>query len=221
MATLRDRLTTIRLALRRTLLLRRRLLAALLAGVAVFAGLRAAAPPAPPSVWVVTAAHDLDGGAVLATGDLTRVAYADGTAPDGSTTLDAALGRTLAAPLRRGEPVTDVRLVGPGLLSGYSGSLDPSGDVVALPVRVPDAGVVALLRVGDLVDLLATDPSGGGTTTVATDVPVLAIPQPDASAQGFGATGTLSGRLIVVATTRKDAEIIENAAVQCFLSVAL
>jgi len=224
MATLRDRLTTIRLALRRTLLLRRRLLAALLAGVAVFAGLRAAAPPAPPSVWVVTASHDLGGGAVLASGDLTRVAYADGTAPDGALSLPDALGRTLAAPLRRGEPVTDVRLVGPGLLDGYdgAGAGSPTGDdAVALPVRIPDPGVVALLRVGDRVDLLATDPSGGGTTTVATDVPVLAIPQPDPSAQGFGATGTLSGRLVVVRTTQKDAEIIENAAVQCFLSVTL
>ena len=218
MATLRDRLTTTRLALRRTLLLRRRLLAALLAGVAVFAGLRAVAPPAPPSVWVVTAARDLDGGAILAAGDLTRVAYADGTAPDGTTTLDDALGRTLAAPLRRGEAVTDVRLVSPGLLAGYDAG---SADVVALPVRIPDPGVVALLRVGDRVDLLATDPSGGGTTTVATGVPVLALPQPDASAQGLGETGTLSGRLVVVGTTRTDAEIIENAAVQCFLSVAL
>jgi len=218
MATLRDRLTTIRLALRRTLLLRRRLLAALLAGVAVFAGLRAAAPP---SVWVVTAAHDLDGGAVLVEGDLTRVAYADGTAPDGATTLDDAVGRTLAAPLRRGEPVTDVRLVGPGLLTGYDTGADPTGDMVALPVRVPDAGVVALVRVGDLVDLLATDPSGGGTTTVATDVPVLALPQTDPSAQGLGEAGTLSGRLVVVGTTRRAAEIIENAAVQCFLSLSL
>jgi len=167
---------------------------------------------------VVTAARDLDGGAILAAGDLTRVAYADGTAPDGTTTLDDALGRTLAAPLRRGEAVTDVRLVSPGLLAGYDAG---SADVVALPVRIPDPGVVALLRVGDRVDLLATDPSGGGTTTVATGVPVLALPQPDASAQGLGETGTLSGRLVVVGTTRTDAEIIENAAVQCFLSVAL
>jgi Flp pilus assembly protein CpaB len=168
---------------------------------------------------VVTAARDLDGGAVLVAGDLTRVAYADGTAPDGTTTLDDALGRTLAAPMRRGEAVTDVRLVGPGLLAGYDSGT--TADVVALPVRIPDPGVVGLLRVGDRVNLLATDPSGGGTTTVATDVPVLALPQPDASAQGLGETGTLSGRLVVVGTTRIDAEIIENAAVQCFLSVAL
>jgi len=168
---------------------------------------------------VVTAARDLDGGAVLVAGDLTRVAYADGTAPDGTTTLDDALGRTLAAPMRRGEAVTDVRLVGPGLLAGYDSGT--TADAVALPVRIPDPGVVGLLRVGDRVNLLATDPSGGGTTTVATDVPVLALPQPDASAQGLGETGTLSGRLVVVGTTRIDAEIIENAAVQCFLSVAL
>ena len=64
------------------------------------------------------------------------------------------MGRTLAAPLREGEPVTDVRVVAEGLLAGY-----PS--LVAAPVRIADAGAVRLLRVGDRVDVVATDPANG------------------------------------------------------------
>ena len=169
MRTLRPRLGAARLAIRRTLLLRRRLLAAVLTGVAALAALQATAAPAPPSDLVVAAARDLDAGTVLTADDLTRVAFADGTVPSGAMTTGEAVGRTLAAPLRRGEPVTDVRLVGAGLLRGYD-------DLVAVPVRIPDADAVALLKVGDRVNLLATDPRGGGTDTVAVDVPILALP---------------------------------------------
>ena len=81
--------------------------------------------------------------------------------PTGST--DDAVGRTLAAPLRAGEPVTDVRLVGPALAAGA-----PGAD--ALPVRLPDAGMVGAARAGDRIDLIATDPQGGRRSVVAADV---------------------------------------------------
>ena len=48
---------------RRAVLSRRRLLAALLAGVAVATGVQAATAPAPPAVGVLTAARDLPAGA--------------------------------------------------------------------------------------------------------------------------------------------------------------
>ena len=75
----------------------------------------------------------------------------------------------LAAPLRQGEPVTDVRLVGPSLTEGYDG-------LVAVPVRLPDAGAVSLLQVGDQIDLVATDPEAATARTLAADVPVVALP---------------------------------------------
>ena len=73
----------------------------------------------------------------------------------------------LAAPIGRGEVVTDVRLVGPGL------ALAQPGETI-VPVRLPDAGMAALLRAGDEVDLLATDPGTGEAALVARDVTVLA-----------------------------------------------
>ena len=66
-----DRRARLRRAVRRTVLARRRPLAALCAGVAVLAGVHAARPAEPePTVAVPVAAHDLDSGTVLSAGDL-------------------------------------------------------------------------------------------------------------------------------------------------------
>ena len=111
--------------------------------------------------------------------------FAPGSAPE--AVADDPVGQVLAAPLRSGEPVTDVRLVGPELTAGQPG-------LVAVPVRLPDPGMVALLDVGDRIDLLATDPQEGGASVVATDVPVLAIPAADDRTSASG----LPGRLVVV-----------------------
>jgi hypothetical protein len=121
----------------------------------------------------------------------------------------APAGRTLAAPLRAGEAVTDVRLVGPALTEGYPG-------LSAVPVRLPDAGMVDLLRVGDRIDLVSADPQGGGASVVASDVPVLAVPDGSAAA---GATG-LSGSLVVVGAEPADVPQIADASVRTFVTIA-
>src|SRR5690242_13846156 len=110
---MRDRLASILRPVRRAVLARRRALAAALTAVAVLAGLQAVAAPPPPHVPVAVAARDLPAGTVLAPGDVTTVDFAPGSVPSGLAGEVA--GRTLAAPLRAGEPVTDVRLVGPAL----------------------------------------------------------------------------------------------------------
>lgn len=203
----RDRLAAVVRPVRRAVLARRRLLAALLTAVAVAAGLHAATAPPPAQVPVRVASRDLPAGAVLGAGDLRTVGFAPGSVPDGLA-VDAA-GRTLAAPLRAGEPVTDLRLVGPALTDGYPGR-------TAVPVRLPDGGMVDLLRVGDRVDLISADPQGGGAEVVATGVPVLAIP----AASDAGSSG-LTGRLVVVGADPADVARIADAAVRTFVTVAL
>jgi Flp pilus assembly protein CpaB len=192
---------------RRAVLARRRLLAGLLTAVAVAAGLHAVAAPPPAAVAVTVAAHDLPAGAVLEPGDLRTAGFAPASVPEG-VAVDPA-GRTLAAPLRAGEPVTDLRLVGPALTAGYPG-------LVAVPVRLPDAGMVDLLRVGDHVDLVSADPQGGGATLVASGVPVLAVP---ATSPEVGASG-LPGRLVVVGSDPADVAGIADASVRTFLTFA-
>lgn len=201
----RDSLTRLLRPVRRAVLRRRRVLAAVLTAVAVASGIHAAYGAAPARVPLLVAAHDLPAGVVLTGDDLTEVAFAPGSVPADLAT--EAVGRTLAAPLRRGEPVTDVRLVGPGLAEGYPG-------VTAVPVRLPDAGMVDLLRVGDRVDLVAADPQGSGAEVIATDVPVLAIPRVSADPSGTG----LSGRLVVVGADDSEVSRIADAAVRYFLT---
>jgi Flp pilus assembly protein CpaB len=180
-------------AVRRAVLRRRRLLAALLAGVAVLLGVSAVAAPPPATVPVPVAARDLPAGAELGPDDVVTARFAPGTAPDGLARRPA--GRVLAAPVARGEPVTEVRLVGAAMTAGRP-------ELVALPVRLPDAASVDLLEVGDEVDLWAVGPQGGGTEQVAADVTVLAIPAPTPDDAGTG----VPGRLVVLGV--HDSEVI-------------
>lgn len=189
------------------MLRRRRLLAALLTGVAVLAGVRAVAPPAAPTVPVLVAAHDLAAGSRLGQGDLVTARFRPGTEPGGL--VEDATGLTLATPLRRGEPVTDSRVLGPSLTDGLPG-------VVATPVRLPDAATASLLRVGDRVDVLAADPQGGATVPLARSALVLALPAPvdDAVADA------LPGRLVVLGLRSDEVADVAGASVTRFLTVA-
>jgi Flp pilus assembly protein CpaB len=200
-------LSRARRRVRRAVLARRRLLAALLAGVAVAAGVQATAAPPPPAVAVLTAARDLPAGAVIGDDDLVAVGFAPGSVPSGAARNP--VGRTLAAPVRRGEPVTDVRLVGPALTAG-----DPG--LTAVPVRLPDAGMVALLEVGDRIDLIGTDPQSSGASVVASGVPVLAIPRPSTDSSGTGP----SGGLVVVGAAPTEVTTLTDASVRLFLTFA-
>jgi hypothetical protein len=81
-----------------------------------------------------------------------------GTLPDGAvTTLDAAVGATLAGPSRRGEILTDARVLG-SRLTGLS--VGPNARTV--PVHLADAAVLDLIRPGDVVDVLGA-PSADST----------------------------------------------------------
>ena len=199
----RRRLRAVRHQLRR----RRRLIAAVLAAAACLAALRTLAPPPADTVDVLVAARDLPSGTRLDDDDLVRRAFPTELAPPDAST--AAAGRVLAAPIGRGEVLTDVRVVGPGLAQAQP------GDTI-LPVRLPDAGMATLLRPGDEIDLVATDPGTGASTVVARDVIVLATPTgaPDGPAGGSG------GALVVVGASAEEAIDISSAALAQFLTVS-
>ena len=192
------------------MLARRRPLAALLAALAVLTAVRAASEEPDPTVAVLVAAADLPGGTTLRAGDLATARFRDDTAPSGAVRrVEQATGRVLAAPLRQGEALTDLRLVAPGLLEGYPGR-------VAAPVRLGDAASVALLRVGDRVDLVAADPAGGTALAVARDAPVVALPRPTDAGQDLE-----PGGLVVVAVPEQQALALARAAVTQVLSYVL
>lgn len=190
---------------RRRVLRRRRLIAVLLVAVAVAASLRTLAPPPPASTTMLVAARDLPAGQLLRADDLVERRVAPGVVPEG--VVGSPTGRLLAAPLREGEAVTDVRLVGDGLAQAQ-----PPGTTV-LPIRLSDAGQAALLTVGDRIDLLATDPQAGTTGELAGDVVVLAVPDPEISGDG-----ALPGRLVVVAVGHLEVPDVTGASVAAYVT---
>ena len=194
---------------RRAVLARRRPLAAVAAALSVLVGFQAAAPPAAPTRSLLTASRDLPGGVVVGAADLAPRPFSVGSAPDGVLTdPHAAVGRTTTGPIRAGEPITDVRLVSGSLLDGYPGR-------VAAPVRIGDPGAVALLRIGDRVDVIAADPQGRSEPTlVADDAPVVALPR-------TGDTPVASGGLVVLAVDPETAQALAAAAVTGYLSVVI
>ena len=194
-------------AVRHQLLKRRRWIAAVLVGAAALAGLRAVAPPPPDTVQVLVATRDLPAGARVEAGDVRSSAFPTSVAP--ADRSPDAVGRVLAAPVGRGEPVTGVRLVGPALAEAQAGQ-------TVLPVRLPDAGMASLLRAGDVVDLYATDPGTGTARLLATGVTVLATPRgvPE------GPAGSSGGALVVIGVSPVDAVEVTAASLSLFLTVA-
>ena len=171
-----DRLATLtrsrRRGGRRSRLLRRSLAVALLiaAGVLAMAG----QPVVPAGRPVVTVARDLPIGTTLAASDLGTVHLVD--PPDGVLTAAQAVGAVLAGPIRKGEVLTDARLVptqGPR----------PGTGRIAVPIRPADPATVELLSAGMHVAVLSVDDTGRATV-LATDAVVLAIPPPPKSEPG-------------------------------------
>ena len=142
----------------------RRALTALLVGVAGWVAVSAARPaPVEGGIPVLVAVRDLAAGARVGLGDL-RVVRVPPDAVPARAILDAsaAAGALLAGPLSEGEVLTATRLQGPGLLAGAS------SDTVAVAVPLADPSILAALRPGDRVRVLAV-----GTGAVVGDATVL------------------------------------------------
>ncbi len=185
----------------------RRRLAVLAAVAAVLTGLAAAAPPAPPTTAVVRTRTALAGGVVLTADDLEVVDLPRESVPDRATPDPGAfVGQRLAAPVPRRQVLTPTALVVAGTAAGV-------GHVLA-PVRLADADVVALLRPGDRVDVVASTSDGGRTATVARAVRVVTVPALDPDD-----AGTASGALVVLDVAAVDAEALAGAAATGSLTV--
>lgn len=194
--------------LRRGWLRHRRLIAAALAAAAVFCLVRVLAPPQPELIPVVVAAHDLPGGAVIGPDDVRTAQMPPDVVPAGAFgATGSALGTSVAAPMRTGEPLTDRRVLGAALIAGY-----PPG-TVASPVRIEDAEVVALLRPGDRIDVYASTGDQAPATRIVTSAIVVMLPP----TSGDGG----SGALIVLAVTSGEAAEIAQASATAALSISL
>ena len=163
---------------------------------------------------VVVAAADLPPGTTLDDADLRVVPFPPALRPAGATAVPGALGgRVLAAAVRSGEPLTDVRLVGAGLTA-----LLAPGQVAA-PVRLADLAVTGLVRAGDRVDVLAATEGTQQAERVTTAALVLAAPAPAAPAPA--PVGAAPAGLLLLAVDTATAARLAAASAGATLTVTL
>lgn len=190
----------------------RRLVVALLLCLAAGIAVHQLTPAPAHSVTAIAAARDLPAGAALGGSDLTAVRIPPSLLAAGSFTETSGLeGKQLAAPLRKGQLLSDAQLVGPGLLTGA-----PPGSA-AVPLRMADPASIQLVSPGQLVNVVLTNGNGyeqaSSSKVLASSVPVLwTSGQEGQSGQWLG-TGDSDG-LIVVAATPSQASALAGASTQ-------
>lgn len=184
----------------RTLLARR--IAA--GGLVVLAGVAAFRPdPADAHIDVVIAAHDLSPGLTLTEGDISVEKRSATMVPDGALgAVDLVVGATLAGPARRGEIITDARVLGSRLAGLAAGP-----DARVVPLHLADAAVLDLIRPGDVVDVLGavSAETDAEPRVVATNAIVVLVSAKPKSAGGG------DGRVVLVALPATAATALAGA----------
>lgn len=183
----------------------------------VLAGVAALRPdPADGRAEVVVFAHDLAPGVELTAADLRVESRSAPTIPDGSQSDPTALvGSTLAGPARRGEVITDVRLLSPRLAEATAGP-----DARVVPLRLADAALLDLIRPGDVVDVLAAAAAGGGPSdeqprVVATNAVVVLV------SEGLTSPGRGDDRVVLVALPAHAANEVAGASLTQAVTLTL
>lgn len=173
--------------------------------------------PADGQLAVVVAAHDLSPGSALTADDVVVESRSAPGIPDGALRESSAVvGSTLAAPARRGEVITDVRILGSRLTVAAAGP-----DARMVPLHLADAALPDLLRAGDVVDVLA-GPENAGTTAdqspaevIATDARVVLVSERRKSPT------SADERVVLVALPRHSANVVAGAALHRAITVTL
>ncbi|MFG1934496.1 SAF domain-containing protein [Mycobacterium sp. NPDC048908] len=174
------------------------------AGLVILAGVVAIrSNPQGDRAEIVVAARDLASGVQLTADDVRVENRTAATVPDGSQTdVGALVGATLAGPARRGEVLTDVRVLGPRLAESVAG---PGARVVPIPLA--DTALLDLVRPGDVVDVLAAGAEADSQTQlVATDAVVVLVSEKPKAA-GIG-----GDRVVLVALPGHTANKVAAAA---------
>jgi pilus assembly protein CpaB len=190
----------------------RRLAIALLLCVAAAISVHQLTPAPVHTVTGLAAARDLAAGSALAPADLARVQVPPDMMAAGFLEQESELaGKQLAAPLRKGQLLTDAQLLGPGLLAGT-----PPGSA-AVPLRMADPSSIQLVSPGQLVNVVLTAANGfdqqAPSEVLATAVPVLWTAGKGGQSGQWLGTAETDG-LIVVAASAEQAVRLAGASTQ-------
>ncbi len=150
---------------------------------------------------IVVAARDLSPGVELTAADVRLERRLAATVPDGAqSAVDKVVGSTLAGPARRGEVLTDVRLLGPRLAQSAAGP-----DARTVPLHLADTALLDLVRPGDVVDVLAAADGDVDPRVVATDAVVVLVSEKQKG------PGTGGDRVLLVALPAHAANDVAGA----------
>jgi Flp pilus assembly protein CpaB len=159
--------------------------------------------PAGAYTEVVIASRDLRPGVEVTANDVRIEKRPAATLPDGAhTDLAKIIGATLAGPARRGETLTDARVLGSRLTG-----LSVGPDARAVPLHLADPAVGDLIRAGDVVDVVGA-PDGGADARprlVAANAVVVLVSEPS-KAPGAG-----NDRVVLVALPAAAANALAGA----------
>ncbi|MFV8266364.1 SAF domain-containing protein [Mycolicibacterium peregrinum] len=201
------RLTAARPGWTRTVAARR----AAAAGLVILAAIAALrSDPHGDYTEVAVAAHDLSPGVALTATDVRLERRSTATVPDGAQhDVAPMIGATLTAPARRGEVITDVRLLGSRLAETAAGP-----DARIVPVKLNDTALLDLIRPGDVVDVLTVtadqDDKGPARPVVVAAGAVVVLVSEKARGAGVG-----SDRVALVALPARPAnEVAATSLVQ-------
>lgn len=182
-------------------------------GLVALAGIAAlSSDPDGDYAEVVVADHDLRPGTALTPADVRVEKRLAATVPDGSLAdISAVAGTTLAGPARRGEVLTDVRVLGSRLAeAAIASKAGPGARIV--PLRLADSALIDLVRVGDVVDVLAApatagpEPPQSAPKVVATDAVVVLVSARPKVQAGDG------DRVVLVALPARVANTVAGSA---------
>jgi Flp pilus assembly protein CpaB len=175
---------------------------------AVLTGISAAAPEGPAMITVVKAKSQLAGGTVLSASDLILEPVVASDVPEGVLTdPNDLVDKTLAAPVAGNQMMTQ-------LATTAARTSVPPGHVIA-PLRLADAALAALLRPGDVVDVVAADTQAEQGTVVAAGARVVTVPQTRDDRVAAGPDGTL----VLIDVDSQTATALAQAAASATLSI--
>lgn len=148
--------------------------------------------------------RDLTPGTELTAADVHMESRSLPTVPDGAhRDVDSVVGTTLAGPARRGEVLTDIRVLGPRLAESAAGP-----DARIVPIPLADAALTDLVRPGDVVDVVAAPADDTAEARlVATNGVVVLV-----SAKDSGVGARNGGRVVLVALPAAAARTVAGIA---------
>lgn len=190
----------------------RRLAVALLLCAAAALTVQQLTPAPVHTATALAAARDLPAGSALAASDLAETQVPPGMMTDGVLSDPGqAVGKQVAAPLRKGQLLADAQLLGPGLLTG-----SPPGSA-AVPLRMADPSSIQLVSPGQLVNVVLTAANGFDQQQppelLAAGVPVLWTSAKGGQGGQWLGTQETDG-LIVVAAGPEQAARLAGASTQ-------